>query len=46
MAESAERICGECGSIMERKCFKGGFAPIWRCRNCEYASRLQTEKEK
>jgi hypothetical protein len=21
---------------MERKCFKGGFVPIWRCKNCEY----------
>jgi len=28
--------CMKCGRPMERKCFMGGFPPIWRCKPCEY----------
>lgn len=34
-----EKICGNCGMLMERKFFIGGAPPIWRCKTCEYAKK-------
>ncbi len=35
-ARTNEHDCPTCGNPMERKCFKGGYPPIWRCKPCEY----------